>query len=330
MLHHASKVLRALLFTVALSPLPAAAASAEWRPNSNVEIVVPSGPGSGLDTTARTLHRVIQEGKLLPVTALVMNKAGAGGSIAYMYVNQHANNPHYLSITSPGIVTNKIVGMSTIDFRDMTPLAQLFDENIAFMVLPDSRIKDVKTLIALLKNDPGSVSFGIATALGGANHIATASALKVAGVDIKRLHNIVYKSGGEVTIALLGGHVDIVPISAPIAVPQLQAGKIRVIAVSSANRLGGAFATVPTWREQGIDSTYSTWRGVVGPKGMTKEQISYWDTFFSRVTSSDAWKKEMDANLWVASGLNAEQSRAFLESERRLHHAILTELGMAK
>lgn len=311
-----------------LSPL--SAASADWKPDANVEIVIPSGPGSGLDATGRTLQRFIQENKLLPVTSTVVNKPGGGGTLAYLYVNQHPGNAHYLSITSPGVVTNKLVGASTIDFRDLTPIAQLFDENIAFMVLPDSRIKDVKTLLALLKKDPSSVSFGIATALGGANHIATAAALKVAGVDIKRLRNVVYKSGGEVTIALLGGHVDVVPISAPVSVPQLQGGKIRIIAVSSANRLSGALANVPTWREQGIDSTYSTWRGVVGPKDMTKDQISYWDNVFSRVMASDGWKKEMAAKLWVANPLNSEQSRAFLEQQRKEHHAILSDLGMAK
>jgi len=324
----ARQVLRGAVIAVACSPL--AAASADWKPGANVEIVIPSGPGSGLDTTGRTLHRFLQEQKLLAGTSTVVNKAGGGGTLAYLYVNQYPGNAHYISITSPGIVTNKIVGASAIDFRDLTPLAQLFDENIAFMVLPDSKVKDAKTLIALLKNDPASISFGIATALGGANHIATVSALKVAGVDVKRLRNIVYKSGGEVTVALLGGHVDVVPIAAPIAVPHLEAGKIRVIAVSSANRLSGALAAVPTWREQGIASTYSTWRGVVGPRGLTKEQIAYWDDLFSRVTSSDEWKKALLAKLWVSSGLNSEQSKAFLERERQQHQAILTDLGMAK
>ncbi|MPZ44280.1 MAG: hypothetical protein GEV05_12905 [Betaproteobacteria bacterium] len=198
------------------------------------------------------------------------------------------------------------------------------------MVLPESKIKDAKALIDQLKKDPSSISFGIATALGGANHIATVSALKTAGVDIKRVRNVVYKSGGEVTVALLGGHVDVVPIAAPIAVPQLQAGKVRVIAVSSTNRLSGALANIPTWREQGIDATYSTWRGAVGPKGLTKQQISYWDEVFSKLASLESWKKELDRNLWVANYLDSQQSKDFLERQRKEHHAILSDLGMAK
>lgn len=321
---------RATLFLFGALAFSFPAIGADWRPETNVEIVIPSGPGSGLDKTGRTVQSLIQVNKLLGVTSAVVNRAGGGGTLAYLYVNQNPGNGHYLSITSPGVVTNKIVGASAIDYRDLTPIAHLFDENIAFMVLPDSNIKDAKMLVSQLKKDPSSISFGIATALGGANHIATVTALKTAGVDIKRLRNVVFKSGGEVTVALLGGHVDVVPISAPVAVPQIQAGKVRVIAVSSANRLAGALANAPTWREQGIDSTYSTWRGVVGPKGLTKPQIAYWDGLFAKLASLEDWKREIEKNLWVANYLNSEQSKNLLEQQHKEHHAILSDLGMAK
>jgi putative tricarboxylic transport membrane protein len=304
--------------------------SADWKPEANVEIVIPSGPGSGLDKTGRTVQRLIQTNKLLPVTTTAVNKPGGGGTLAYLYINQQQGNGHFLSITSPGVVTNKLVGASKVDFRDLTPIAQLFEENIAFMVLPDSKIKDGKTLISMLKKDPTSISFGIATALGGANHIAAASALKKAGVDVRRLRNAVFKSGGEVTVALLGGHVDVVPISAPVAVPHVEGGKVRVIAVSSASRLGGALANAPTWEEQGIDSTYSTWRGVVAPTGVSQAQIAYWDGIFEKLTATDEWKKEMKVNLWVANYLNSGDSKNFLEQQRKEHYEILNDLGMVK
>lgn len=306
------------------------AQGASWKPEANVEIVIPSGPGSGLDGTGRSVQRLIQNARLLPVASTVVNKPGGGGTLAYLYVNGHPGDAHYVSITSPGVVTNKITGAAQIDYRDLTPLAQLFEENIAFMVRADSPLKSARELIEKLKQDPSSVSFGIATALGGANHIAAASALKTAGVDVKRMRNAVYKSGGEVTTALLGGHLDVVPISAPVALRQLRAGKVRVLAVSSGERLAGAFADVPTWRELGVNSTYSSWRGVVGPGGLKPEQIAYWDDLFGRLTAMEEWKKELEQRLWVPAYLNSERSRAFLEQQRKEHHAILTELGLAK
>lgn len=304
--------------------------AASWKPETNVEIVIPSGPGSGLDATGRSVQRLLQNAQLLPVASTVVNKPGGGGTLAYLYVNSRPGDAHFVSITSPGVVTNKIVGAAQVDYRDLTPLAQLFEENIAFMVRADSPLKSARELIDRLKQDPSSVSFGIATALGGANHIATASALKAAGVDVKRMRNAVYKSGGEVTTALLGGHLDVVPISVPVALRQFEAGKVRVLAVSSEERLAGALANVPTWRELGVNSTYSSWRGVVGPKGLKPEQIAYWDGVFGRLAAMDEWKKELEQRMWVPTYLNSERSRAFLEQQRKEHHAILTELGLAK
>jgi putative tricarboxylic transport membrane protein len=301
-----------------------------WKPDSNIELVVPSGPGSGLDATARALQAIMQSSKLVSQPVTVVNKPGGGGTLAYLYINQRPGNGHIISVTSPGIITNKLVGSTDIDYRDVTPLAQLFDENIAFMVLPNSPIKSAQDLIDRLKKDPASLSFGIATVLGGANHIAAASALKLAGVDVARMRNVVFKSGGEVTTALLGGHLDVVPISVPVAVPQLQAGKIRVVAVSSAQRLPGVLASVPTWRELGVDSTYSSWRGIVGPKGLRPEVIAYWDALFAQLTSLDEWKKDLEKKLWVPNYLDSERSRAFLDEQRKEHHAILTDLGLAK
>lgn len=310
--------------------LSGSAIGAEWRPEGNIEIVVPSGAGSGLDRTGRALQKALHDLKLLPTPSIVMNKPGAGGTVAYRYLNQHSGNGHYVSITSPGIVTNKIIGLGDVDYRDVTPIAQLFDENIVFMVLPNSKIKDGRMLIEILRKDPGAVSLGIATALGGANHIAAASALKAAGVDVKNLHTIVYKSGGDVTVALLGGHVDVVPIAAPVARGQKTAGKVRVIAISSAKRMGGPFADVPTWRELGIDSTYATWRGLVGPRGMKPEQVAFWEGVITTAVASEDWRNVLDRNGWVSNPLTGAQARAFLERERKLHQEMLAELGLAK
>ena len=104
-----------------------------------------------------------------------------------------------------------------------------------------------------LNQRPGNGRYlAIATALGGANHIAAAAMLKDAGIDVKAALYVGYKSGADALIALLSGDVDVVPVAAPVSLPQLAGGKVRVIAVSSPERLGGALAGVPTWNEQGI------------------------------------------------------------------------------
>ena len=197
------------------------------------ELVVPSGPASGLDTAMRSMKNLLDNAKLIGASSIVVNKAGAGGTIAYQYINQRPGNVRYLALASPSLITNRMMGVGDLDHRDVTPVCRLFSDNIVFMVRADSSIGDGRALIARLRANPSAASFGIATAMGGANHIAAAAMLKDAGIDIKAALYVGYKSGADALIALLSGDVDVVPVAAPVSLPQLAAGKVRVIAVSS-------------------------------------------------------------------------------------------------
>ena len=163
-----------------------AAHGVEWPTGGIVEFVVPSGPASGLDTAGRTIKSLFDMAKLIPTSSVVVNKAGAGGTIAYQYLNQRPGNGRYLAIASPSLITNKLMGIGDIDYRDMTAVCRLFSDNIVFMVRADSPIQDGKGLIARLRKSPSSASFGIATALGGANHIAAAAMLRTPASTSKR------------------------------------------------------------------------------------------------------------------------------------------------
>lgn len=320
---------RLLLGLAAASCAPSLVGATDSRPRA-VELIVPSGAGSGLDRAGRAIHHLLERRQLVGGGSIVVNKPGAGGSVAYAYMNQHPGKGTMVAVGSPGLVTNKLMGIGTIDFRDLTPIARLYSENIVFMVRHDSAIRDGRGLLARVRADPQSVKFGIATALGGANHIAAASALQAAGLDIQKALNVVYKSGADAMFALLGGHVDVVPVAAPVAAPQLQAGKVRVIAVSSPKRLGGPLADVPTWREQGVDAVYTSWRVMVGPKGMSGEDAAHWERVFAAMTSTPEWQAEAEKNLWLSDYLDTRATRRFLEDELRQHRALLAALGLEK
>ena len=115
-------------------------------------------------------------------------------------------------------------------------------------VRADSPVKSGADLIERLKKDPASLSIAVASTLGNHIHIGIAKAMKAGGVDIRKMKVIAFKSSGESMTNLLGGHIDVVSSSTPNVVAQLQAGKIRVIAISSAQRMSGVFAAVPTWK----------------------------------------------------------------------------------
>src|SRR6185295_1861026 len=104
-----------------------AAAAQPWVPQKNVEIVVGSAPGGSNDKTARTVERILVQGKMLPTSLTVNNRPGGGSNLAFVYVNQHAKDPHYLLVGTPSLLTNHITGLGTLNHNDFTPIASLFN-----------------------------------------------------------------------------------------------------------------------------------------------------------------------------------------------------------
>lgn len=319
----------ALLLVAALAGPSGHSASAEWRPDRNVEIVVGTAPGGGVDKTARLIQRILQEKRIADTPVTVVNKPGGGGSIGWTYLNQHPGDGHFIAITPLNLLTNHITGTSQISLDEITPLPLLGAEYIVFTVKADSPIKSGSDLMARLRKDPQSVNIATATR-GGANHIAIAFAAKKAGVDVTRLKIVVFKSGGESATALLGGHVDLVPAAASVVAPQIRDGKLRALAVSSGQRLHGLFAGVPTWKEQGVDTDFANWRAAIGPKGMSRAQIDYWDEVFAKVTRTADWKKELEKNFWVNEYMRSRESKKYFDAQYGELKAILTALGMAR
>jgi len=305
------------------------AQTADWKPEKAVEIVVPAAPGGGTDTAARTIQRILTNQRLVEFPTEVVNKGGGGGSLGYTYVAQHRGNPHYLGVTYPSLLTNHIVGSSSLKHTDLTPLAQLRNAYIGFGVRADSQLKSTKDLLDRLRKDPGSVVFST-FALGGPNHLALALVMKAAGVDVKKLKVVIYASGGESQTALLGGHVDVVPTGIYNLLAPMQEGRVRVLAVTSPKRTEGAFAQVPTWKESGIDVVIGQWFGVVAPAGISPSQIAYWDEVFGQVVKTDEWKLELQRNSEDNEYLNSRDSKRFLDSKYDEYKRILVELGLAK
>jgi len=318
----------AALFTVAAMPAIAATPPA-WRPDRAVEAIALNAPGGGGDRILRIMANVLQEQRALEVPFNVVNRAGGGGAVAYAYLNQHAGDGHYLVLASKSLLTNHIVGRGP-SYTEFTPVAHLFGEWISVTVKPDSPIKDGRDLVERLKKDPAALSFGIATSIGNPNHQGVATALKAAGVDIKKMRAVIFPSGGAASTAMMGGHIDVVPITAAFAASMLRAGQVRLLAVASPQRLTGVLAEVPTWREQGFEAVVSNWRGMVGPKGMTAAQSAYWEEALRRFSDSEEWKKELETNFWTNDYLRGAEMRKFLDEDNAKTRAFLVDIGLAK
>ena len=197
-------------------------------------------------------------------------------------------------------------------------------------VRADSPLKNASDLVARLKADPTSASIAIATALGNHIHIGAAKPLLAAGVDVARMTVVPFKSSAESVTSLLGGHVDVVAATTANLVGQLEAGKIRLLAISAPKRLGGAFANVPTWKEQGIDAEFASMQGIMAPHGLTPEQHAYWTETLTRATSTPQWAAFCQRNQWVPRLITGPAAQKFAEEQLVEMRTILRELHLAR
>ena len=304
------------------------AAAADWKPAKSVEIIIASSAGAGTDRTGRWIQKLLADKKLVEVPATVVNKPGGATVVALTYLNQHAGDGHYFLVISSPIVTSHIIGRSPFTLADVTPLAILGTEGIAFTVRADSPIRTPADLTERLKTD--SLSVGFANALGNQNHLAIAKAVQRVGGNVKGMKAIVFNGSGDTVTALLGGHIDLGVTSGSAVLPHIAAGRLRSVVVSADQRLGGAFSSVPTLKEAGIDAVTTNWRAAIGPRGMTEDQVAYWNAVFAKLVQIPEWKEDMEKLLVTNLYLNSADTRRFLDAEYSAYGTFLTEVGLAK
>lgn len=319
-----------LIVLAFLSVAGSHAATSQWKPEQAVELIIGTAPGSGPDRSTRLMQKIFQDGKYFAVPVVVVNKPGAGGAVSGAFVHNAPGNGHYVLMAGKGLITGDVMGRFSFSYTELTPLTHLMDEYIGLAVKADSPIKSGRDFLDRLRKDPAAHSFGIASALGSSNHQSVAVALKASGVDPRKTRNVVFNSGGLAMTALLGGHVDAVPVSLGVLVPELQAARIRVVAVSAPQRMPGLFADVPTWREQGADSVVSVWRGAYGARALSPAQVAYWEGIFQRLIASAEWQGYVESVYAVSAFMTSAKLREYAEREHAAEKAFLTELGLAK
>ncbi len=305
------------------------AALAAGYPEKPVEMVVAGSAGGGLDTVGRAIDTALRETKLFPENFVIKNVGGAGGNVARAQVHQKKGDGHMLYVESNRIYVNRIVGTTPLTHRDVTPIGRLITEYIAWVVREDSPYKTPKDIFDKLKQNPDSVVFGVGTVPSN-DQMNILRPIMASGIDPKKVKVVAFKSGGDLMIQLLGGHVPVISTGLSEAMEQVKAGKARVIAVSAPNPLPGELAKVPTWRSMGIDVAILHWRGVFAPPGVSPEVVAYWNKTLGQMVKTDAWKKQLETYGWFDAYADSAAFRKDLDAEEKVYTEILTDLGMAK
>lgn len=299
--------------------LPAAA--------QEMSIMAPAGPGGGWDQTARSLQEALQVEKIA-TNVQVVNVPGAGGTVGLaQFVNQNKGNANALIVGGYVMVGAILTNNAPVKLDQVTPIARLTGEYEAIVVPDSSDIKTMADLVEKLKADPGAVSWGGGSA-GGTDHITVGLIAKAVGVDPTKINYIPFSGGGEALAAIVGGKVTAGISGFGEFEQQVKAGKLRVLAVSSPERLD--IVDAPTLKESDVDVEVQNWRGVWGAPGLTDEQKAELIGKIEKVNASETWTKTLAAKGWANTFLAGDAFADVLKTEIAQTETILRDIGLVK
>lgn len=319
----------ALAMTLGSMGLPVSAQSMTWKPTDRITYVLGVAPGGSVDIYARGIQDALTQLNLIQgQTMLIDYKPGGAGIISLQQLQRNSGNAHWLGTFHTSTLVAIAAGMLKADLKDYPPVAMMVEETQMVAVRADSNIKSATELVTALSKDVTSLKIGVAPALGSGTHLSIAKPLKVAGVDIKNLTVAPFKASSETMGALLGGHIDVISATAPVIMPQVAAGKVRVLASASPTRGSGALAQVPTWREQGIAADFVTYNGLLLPPNMSAAQIAFWEDALRKVSQHPAWLALVEKNGGRPVYRDHAESMKYMVSEQKSINELVQELGL--
>ena len=244
------------------------ACQAQQYPAKPVRIVVPFAPGGGSDFIARFMAQRLTAA--LGQQVIVENKPGAGGMLGITQGVQSPADGYTLTLIASSYTVNPSIYKFSFDpVADITPIVQLSQGPLLVVVRPSLAVKSTQDLVAMAKAKPGQINFA-SSGQGSVIHMATELFQTMAGI---KMNHIPYKGTGPALTDTIGGQTDVFFSSTATAVPQVQAGKLRAIAVTSSKRIA-ALPDVPTVNESGVKGyDVILWHGLIGPKGLPKAVV---------------------------------------------------------
>lgn len=315
------------LMKQAIASLALAAAMAAPAFAQTYTITAPAAPGGGWDGTARAMQTVMQaEG--IASSVEVVNVPGAGGTVGLaQFATSSKGDATKLIVGGYVMVGAILTNQSPVSLSDVTPIARLTGDTEAIVVPAASPIKTLDDLIAMLRANPGSVSWAGGSA-GGTDHITVGLLAKAAGVDPTKINYIAFSGGGEAMAAILGNQVTAGVSSVGEFAAQVQAGTMRLLAVSSAERMPGFDA--PTFREAGYDVVVQNWRMIAAAPGLSADQKAKIAADIEKLNASAGWTAMLQSRGWDNTYLAGDAFLAQLDADIAATEAILRDIGLVK
>ena len=312
-------VLSSFALVGSLLALPALAAF----PEKPVTVICPWSAGGGTDTLLRALSKEAE--KHLGQTINVVNQTGGGGAIGHNAIRAARPDGYTVGMITFELNSLPPQGLVPFTWKDFDPLMRINSDPAALTVKADAPYSNVKGFVDYAKAHPGEVSIGN-SGPGSVWHIAAGLAADKTGISVK---HVPFDGANPAVTALVGGHIKAVGVSVAEVKGQVQAGNLKILGVMSAER-DKIFPDVPTFKEQGVDVQFYTWRGLGLPKGVPAE---------AKAKIADAYKKAFDSaefkEFAAKASLNLSYQDAaafnkFLDQNYNDVASVMKKLGLAK
>lgn len=290
-----------------------------------LRMMVPNSPGGGYDLTARTAVKIMED-RDITGRVEVFNVIGAGGTVAMARLMNEKGNGDLMMMMGLGVVGAVYTNGSNALATNATALAKMVEEQEGILVPADSPFKTVADFVAAWKADPAKVTVGGGSSPGGPDHLFPMETARAAGVDPTKVNYVSYDGGGDLLTALLGKKIAAGTSGLGEYVDQIEAGQVRVLAVSGDERVEGVDA--PTLKEAGINLTFTNWRGVLAPPGISEESKQVLVKTLEELHATDAWKEALVKNGWSDAFMTGAPFEQFLKDQDQRVSTTLTELGL--
>ena len=295
-------------------------------PVSGLRVMVPNSPGSGYDQTARAATKAMEDADLAK-TVEVFNVAGAGGTVGLQRLVNEKGNADLLMQMGLGVVGAEFTNQSQAKLAETTPIAALIEEAEVIVVPADSPYQDLESLTEAWKADPGKLPVGGASNPGGPDHLTPMLLAEEVGVDPTTVNYVPYDGGGELLAGILGKKLAFAATGVSEVAEQAKAGDVRILAVTSEEPVEGVDA--PTLQEEGIDLTFTNWRGIVAAPDITDAERTRLVDLVTEMHESQAWQDALETNGWTDAFMTGDEFGDFLTSESERVQGVLSGLGLA-
>jgi len=291
--------------------------------DQQLKIMAPADPGGGWDQTSRAMQAALED---LVGRSEVYNVGGAGGTIGlsqFVQLDGQSNQLMTMGLVMVGAIA---ANHPKNDLSDVTPIAELTTEALLIVVPDNSPIRTLDDLVSAMQSDIRAVSWAGGSA-GGAEQILAGLFAQALGLDAGQVNYIAHSGGGEAVATLLSGSATVGVSGVSELKPQVDAGTLRAIAVTSAERVP-SLPDVPTLTESGVDAELTNWRGVVAPPGITDKQRDALEGLMTDMVKTESWQNTLRQQGWTDAFLAGEEFRDFVAEESARVDKVIAELGI--